>query len=48
MRFKSQKGDSTTLSTGLNVDREKSLRNCLYDGIDIYIMMAHNIKIFFI
>ena len=25
----------------VNVNHEKSLRNCLYDGIDICIMMAH-------
>ena len=35
---------------GVNVDHEKSLENYLYDGIDIYIyiyiMMAHNVKIF--
>ena len=40
------KGDSTTSSMGVNVDHEKSLSNFLYDGIDICIMMAHNIKIY--
>ena len=33
---------------GINVDHEKSLGNCLYDSIDICIMMAHNIKILFL
>ena len=31
------KGDNVTLSTGVNVDHEKNLGNCLYNGIDIYI-----------
>ena len=34
----------------MNVDHEKSLGICLYDGIDIYIyiyiMIAHNVKIY--
>ena len=31
------KGNSTTLSTERKRNHEKSLGNCLYDGIDIYI-----------
>ena len=41
------KGNSTTLSTERKRNHEKSLGNCVCDGIDIYIMMAHNTKIFF-
>ena len=46
-RFQSQKGIAQPCQWGVNVDHEKSLGNCLSDGINIYIMMAHNIKIFF-
>ena len=42
------KWDSKPCQRGVNVDHEKSLENRLSDGIDIYIMMAHNIKIFFL
>ena len=40
-----KKGTVQPCQRGANVDHEKSLGNCLYDGI--YIMMAHNIKILF-
>ena len=46
-RFQSQKGTIQPCQRGVNVDHEKSLGNCLSDGINIYIMMAHDIKIFF-
>ena len=39
-----KKGIAQPCQRGVNVDHEKSLGNCLYDGI--YIMMAHNIKIY--
>ena len=42
-----KKGTTQPCQRGVNVDHEKSLRNCLCDGINIYIMMAHNIKIFY-
>ena len=38
-------GTTQPCQRGVNVDHEKSLGNCLSDGINIYIMMAHNIKI---
>ena len=41
-------GTTQPCQRGVNVDHEKSLRNCLYDSIDICIMMAHNIKILFL
>ena len=41
-----KKGTTQPCQPSINVDHEKSLRNCLYYGIDICIMMAHNIKIF--
>ena len=47
-RFQCQKGIAQPCQRGVNVDHEKSLGNCLYDGIDIYIIMAHNVKIFFL
>ena len=40
-------GTTQPCQRGVNVDHEKSLGNYLYDGIDIYAMMAHNIKICF-
>ena len=43
-----KKGATQSCQWGVNVDHEKSLGNCLYDSMDIYVMMAHNIKIFFI
>ena len=39
-----KKGTAQPCQRGVNVDHKKSLGNCLYDGI--YIMMAHNIKIY--
>ena len=39
-----KKGTAQPYQRGVNIDHEKSLGNCLYDGI--YIMMAHNIKIY--
>ena len=44
-----KKGTAQPCQRGVNVDHEKSLGNCLSDGINvyIYIKMAHNIKIFF-
>ena len=44
-----KKGTAQPCQRGVNVDHEKSLGNCLCDGINIYlyIMMAHNIKILF-
>ena len=42
-----KKGTSQPCQLGVNVDHEESLGNCLSDGINIYIMMAHDIKIFF-
>ena len=39
-----KKGTAQPCQWGVNVDHEKNLGNCLYDGI--YIMMAHNIKIY--
>ena len=46
-----EKGTTQPCQWGINVDHEQSLGNCVRDGIDIYIyiyiMMAHNIKIFF-
>ena len=41
------KGIAQPYQRDVNVDYEKSLGNCLCDGINIYIMMAHNIKILF-
>ena len=38
-----KKGTTQPCQCGVNVDHEKSLGNCLCDGINIYIMMAHNI-----
>ena len=32
-----KKGTAQPCQRGVNVDHEKSLGNCLYDGIDIYI-----------
>ena len=43
-----KKGTAQPCQQGVNVDHEKSLGNCLSDGINIYIMMAHNIKILFL
>ena len=42
-----KKGTTQPCQRGINVDYEKSLGNGLSDGINIYIMMAHDIKIFF-
>ena len=48
-----KKGTAQPCQRGVNVDHEKSLGNCLNDGINIYIyiyiyiIMAHDIKIFF-
>ena len=42
-----KKGTAQPCQRGVNVDHEKSLGNCLCDGINISIMMAHVIKIFF-
>ena len=42
-----KKGIAQPCQRGVNVDHEQSLGNCVCDGIDIYILMAHNIKIFF-
>ena len=42
-----KKGTTLPCQRDVNVDHEKSLRNCLSDGINIYIMMAHDIKISF-
>ena len=42
-----KKGTAQPCQRGVNIDHEKSLRNCLSDGINIYIMMAHDINIFF-
>ena len=39
-----KKGTAQPCQRGVNVDHKKSLGNCLYDGI--YIMMAHNVKIY--
>ena len=39
-----KKGTTQPCQWGVNVDHKKSLENYLYDGI--YIMMAHNIKIY--
>ena len=39
-----KKGTAQPCQRGVNVDHKKSLGNCLYNGI--YIMMAHNIKIY--
>ena len=47
MEFQSKKGMTQPYQRGINVDHEKNLGNFLYDGIDIYIMMAHNINIYF-
>ena len=49
-RFQSKKRTTQPCQWGVNIDYEKSPRNCLYNGIDIYtyIMMAHNIKILFL
>ena len=47
-RFQFQKGTTQPCQRGVNIDNEKSLGNCLYDAMDIYVMMAHNIKIFFL
>ena len=41
-----KKGITQPCQRGVNVDHEKSLGNCLYDSMDIYVMMAYNIKIF--
>ena len=38
-------GTTQPCQRGVNVDHAKILGNCLYDGIDICIIMAHNIKI---
>ena len=38
-----KKGTTQPCQWGVNVDHEKNLGNCLCDGINIYIMMAHNI-----
>ena len=46
-RFQSQKGTAQPCQRGVKVNHEKNLRNCLSDGINIYIMMAHDINIFF-
>ena len=46
-RFQSQKGTAQPCQRGVKVNHEKSLRICLSDGINIYIMMAHDINIFF-
>ena len=46
-RFQCQKGIAQPCQRDVNVDHEKSLGNCLSDGINIYIMMAHDIKKFF-
>ena len=48
----SKKGATQPCQQSVNIDHEQSLGNCVCDGIDIiyiyiYIMMAHNIKIFF-
>ena len=40
-------GTAQPCQRGVNVDHEKRLGNCLSDGINIYIMMAYDIKIFF-
>ena len=48
-----KKGTAQPCQRGVNVDHDKSLGNCLSDGINIYIYiyiyikMAHDIKIFF-
>ena len=42
-----KKGTTQPYQRGVNVDHEKRLGNCLSDGINIYIMMAYDIKIFF-
>ena len=42
-----KKGTAQPYQWGVNVNHEKSLGNCLSNGINIYIMMAHDIKIFF-
>ena len=42
-----KKGTAQHCQRGINVDHEKILGNCLSDSINIYIMMAHDIKIFF-
>ena len=42
-----KKGIIQPCQRGVNVDHEKSLGNCLYDGMDLYVMMAYSIKIFF-
>ena len=41
-----KKGIIQPCQRGVNVDHEKSLGNCLYDGMNIYVMMAYSIKIF--
>ena len=41
-----KKGTAQPCQRGVNADHEKSLGNCLCDGINMYIMMAHNIKIY--
>ena len=40
-----KKGTTQPCQRGVNDDHTKILGNCLYDGIDICIIMAHNIKI---
>ena len=40
------KRDNTTLSTGCKCWPWEKPRNCLYDDIDICIMITHNIKIY--
>ena len=48
-RFQSQKGTAQPCQRGVKVNHEKSLGNCLSDGINVYmyIKMTHDIKIFF-
>ena len=45
--FSPKKRTAQPCQQGVNVDHEKRLGNCLSDGINIYIMMAHDIKKFF-
>ena len=42
-----EKGTAQPCQCGVNVDHEQSLGNCVGDGIGIYIMIAHDINIFF-
>ena len=41
-RFQPKKGTTQPCQPSVNVDHEKSLRNCLCDGINIYIYIYYD------